>query len=172
MKCSPSVTLLLQPSREALPKMALPRSQMRMSVLLRSRSLPSLKDWPKYLRSQVKVPTKFLKGALGALLSFSGRLLHICWLLSGCNSFVIWLIEMTLLVWLTSRGCARRPTIYSILWMYRMSGLFHRNIALMLVSIAVIPIMATLNAPSLSTKIGSIRPIASSRQKNKQQERW
>ena len=28
----------------------------------------------------------------------------------------------------------------------------------MLVSIAVIPIMASLNAPSLSTKIGSIRP--------------
>jgi len=39
-----------------------------------------------------------------------------------------------------------------------MSGIFHRNIALMLVSIAVIPIMASLNAPSLSTKIGSIRP--------------
>ena len=33
-----------------------------------------------------------------------------------------------------------------------MSGIFHRNIALMLVSIAVIPIMASLNAPSLSTK--------------------
>ena len=39
-----------------------------------------------------------------------------------------------------------------------MSGIFHRNIALMLVSIAVIPIMASLNAPSLSTNIGSIRP--------------
>jgi Tfp pilus assembly protein FimT len=39
-----------------------------------------------------------------------------------------------------------------------MSGIFHRNIVLMLVSIAVIPIMASLNAPSLSTKIGSIRP--------------
>ncbi len=39
-----------------------------------------------------------------------------------------------------------------------MSGIFHRNIVLMLVSIAVIPIMAYLNAPSLSTKIGSIRP--------------
>jgi len=38
-----------------------------------------------------------------------------------------------------------------------MSGIFHRNIALMLVSIAVIPIMASLNAPSRSTKIGSIR---------------
>jgi len=49
------------------------------SVLLRSRSLPSLKDWPKYLRSQVKVPVIFLKGSLSALLSFSGRLLHICW---------------------------------------------------------------------------------------------
>jgi hypothetical protein len=82
MKCSPSVTLLLQPSRDSLKllqKKALPRSQMRMSVLLRSRSLPSLKDWPKYLRSQVKVPVTFLKGSLGALLSFSGRLLHICW---------------------------------------------------------------------------------------------
>jgi len=32
------------------------------------------------------------------------------------------------------------------------------NIALMLVSIAVIPIMASLNAPSLSTNIRSIRP--------------
>jgi hypothetical protein len=39
-----------------------------------------------------------------------------------------------------------------------MSGIFYLNIALMLVSIAVIPIMASLNAPSLSTKIGSIRP--------------
>ncbi len=39
-----------------------------------------------------------------------------------------------------------------------MSGIFHRNIVLMLVSIAVIPIMASLNAPSLSTNIGSIRP--------------
>ena len=42
--------------------------------------------------------------------------------------------------------------------MYRMSGIIHRNIALMRVSIAVIPIMASLYAPSLSTKIGSIRP--------------
>ena len=39
-----------------------------------------------------------------------------------------------------------------------MSGIFHRNITLMLVSIAVIPIMAYLNAPSLLTKIGLIRP--------------
>jgi hypothetical protein len=38
-----------------------------------------------------------------------------------------------------------------------MSGIFHRNIALMLVSIVVIPIMVYLNAPSPSTKIGSIR---------------
>ncbi len=37
------------------------------------------KDWPKCLRSQVNVPVIFLKGSLGALLSFSGRLLHICW---------------------------------------------------------------------------------------------
>jgi hypothetical protein len=39
-----------------------------------------------------------------------------------------------------------------------MSGIIHRNIVLMLVLIAVILIMASLNAPSLSTKIGSIRP--------------
>jgi hypothetical protein len=39
-----------------------------------------------------------------------------------------------------------------------MSGIFHRNIALMLVSIAVIPIMVYLNAPGLSTTVGSIRP--------------
>jgi hypothetical protein len=39
-----------------------------------------------------------------------------------------------------------------------MSGIFHRYIALMLVSIAVIQIIVSLNAPSLSTKIGSIRP--------------
>jgi len=39
-----------------------------------------------------------------------------------------------------------------------MSGIFHRNILLMLVSIAVIPIMASLNAPSLLTTIGLIRP--------------
>jgi hypothetical protein len=39
-----------------------------------------------------------------------------------------------------------------------MSGIFHRNIVLMLVSIAVIPIMVSLNAPSLSTNIRSIRP--------------
>jgi len=42
--------------------------------------------------------------------------------------------------------------------MYGMSGIIHRNIALMGVLIAVIPIMVSLNAPSLSTKIGSIRP--------------
>jgi hypothetical protein len=39
-----------------------------------------------------------------------------------------------------------------------MSKIFHRNIDLMRVSIAVIPIMVPLNAPSLSTKIGLIRP--------------
>ena len=39
-----------------------------------------------------------------------------------------------------------------------MSGIFPLNIALTLVSIVVIPIMASQNAPSLSTKIGSIRP--------------
>ncbi len=41
-----------------------------------------------------------------------------------------------------------------------MSEIFHRNIALALVSIAVILIMASLNvnAPSLSTKIRLIRP--------------
>jgi hypothetical protein len=42
--------------------------------------------------------------------------------------------------------------------MYRMSGTIHRNIALMRVSIAVILIMASLYAPSLLTKIGSIWP--------------
>jgi len=42
--------------------------------------------------------------------------------------------------------------------MYRMSGIFPRNIALTLVSIAVIPIMVSLYAPSQSTKIGPIRP--------------
>ncbi len=39
-----------------------------------------------------------------------------------------------------------------------MSGIFHRNIALMLDSIAVILIMVSLNAPNLLTKIGLIRP--------------
>ncbi len=39
-----------------------------------------------------------------------------------------------------------------------MSGIFHRNIVLMLVSIAMILIMAYLNAPSLLTKMGSIKP--------------
>jgi len=43
-----------------------------------------------------------------------------------------------------------------------MSGIFYRNIVLMLVSIAVIPIMASLNAPSLSTNIRSIRPRSNS----------
>jgi len=38
-----------------------------------------------------------------------------------------------------------------------MSGIIHRNIVLMHVSIVVILIMASLYAPSLSTKIGSIR---------------
>ena len=42
--------------------------------------------------------------------------------------------------------------------MYQMSGTIHRNIALMRVSIAVILIMASLYAPNLLTKIGSIRP--------------
>jgi hypothetical protein len=41
--------------------------------------------------------------------------------------------------------------------MYQMSGIFHRNIDLMCVSITVIPIMVSPNAPSLSTKIGLIR---------------
>jgi hypothetical protein len=81
-----------------LPKMALPRSQMSMPMLLWSSSLLLLKDWPKYLCSQVKVPIISLKSSLGALLLFSGRLLHICWLLSSCTSFVIQLIIMTLLV--------------------------------------------------------------------------
>jgi hypothetical protein len=39
-----------------------------------------------------------------------------------------------------------------------MSGIFNRNIDLMHVSIAVIPIMVSPNAPSLLTKIGLIRP--------------
>jgi hypothetical protein len=43
-----------------------------------------------------------------------------------------------------------------------MSGIFPLNIALTLVSIAVIPIMASRNALSLSTKIGSIRPMPTS----------
>ncbi len=38
-----------------------------------------------------------------------------------------------------------------------MSGKFHRNIDLMGVSISMIPIMVSLNAPSLSTKIRLIR---------------
>ena len=37
----------------------------------------------KYLRSQVNVPIIFLKGSLGALLSFSGRLLHMVWCTRG-----------------------------------------------------------------------------------------
>jgi hypothetical protein len=39
-----------------------------------------------------------------------------------------------------------------------MSGIFYRNIVLMLVSIAVIPIVSYLNVPSLSTKIRLIWP--------------
>jgi hypothetical protein len=39
-----------------------------------------------------------------------------------------------------------------------MSGILYRNIDLMRVSIAVIPIMVSLNTPSLSIKIGFIRP--------------
>ncbi len=66
-----------------------PNEDVRAATEQISRPLPSLKDWPKYLRSQVKVPVIFMKGSLGALLSFSGRLLHICWKLSDCNSFVI-----------------------------------------------------------------------------------
>ena len=64
---------------EAFAKDGIAKVPMKMSVLLRSRSLLSLIDWPKCLRSQVKVPVIFLKGSLGALLSFSCRLLHICW---------------------------------------------------------------------------------------------
>jgi hypothetical protein len=74
-----SNTVASRDSLKLLPEKALPRSRMRMSVLQRSRSLPSLKDRPKYLRSRLKVPVIFLKGSLGALLLFSGRLLHICW---------------------------------------------------------------------------------------------
>ena len=65
MKCLPLVTPLLQPSRDSLrflPKKALPRSQMRMSVVLQSKSLPSPSDWQKYLHSQVNAPAIFLKG--------------------------------------------------------------------------------------------------------------
>ncbi len=43
-----------------------------------------------------------------------------------------------------------------------MSGVFHRNIDLMCVSIAVIPMMVSLNAPSLLTKIGLIMPMPNS----------
>ena len=86
---SNTVVATLQRFFEAFAKDGIAKVPNEMSVLLRSRSLPSLRDWPKYLHSQVKVPIIFLKGSLGALLSFSGRLLHICWLLSGCNSFVI-----------------------------------------------------------------------------------
>jgi len=49
--------------------------------------------------------------------------------------------------------------------MYQISGIINRNIVLMCVSIAVIPIMASLYAPSLSTKIGSIRPRPNSPRK-------
>jgi len=76
---SNTVVTNLQGFFEAFAKDGIAKVPMRMSVLLRSRSLPLLKDLPKYLRSQVKVPVIFLKGSLGALLSFSGRLLHICW---------------------------------------------------------------------------------------------
>ncbi len=44
---------------------------MRMSVLQRSRSLPSLKDWPKYLCSRLKVPVIFLKAVLNILSIFA-----------------------------------------------------------------------------------------------------
>ncbi len=47
--------------------------------------------------------------------------------------------------------------IYSMLWMYQMSGIFHRNIGLMLVANAVIRIMASLNAQSLLTWNGLTR---------------
>ncbi len=43
-----------------------------------------------------------------------------------------------------------------------MSEIFHKNIDLMRVSIAVISIMVSPNAPSLSTKIGLIRPRTNS----------
>jgi hypothetical protein len=76
---SNTVVTTLQGFFEAFPEKVLPRSQMRMSVLQQSRLLPSLKDWPKYLRSRLKVPVIFLMGSLGALLLFSGRLLRICW---------------------------------------------------------------------------------------------
>jgi len=72
------VVATLQGFFEAFAKVGIAKVPKRMSVLLRSRSLPSPKDWPKYLRSQVK-KVIFLKGSLGALLLFSGRLLHICW---------------------------------------------------------------------------------------------
>ena len=60
MKCSPSVTLLLQPSRDSLrllPKMALLRSQMRMSVLIRNRSLPSRKTGQSICAPDWKYPS-------------------------------------------------------------------------------------------------------------------
>ena len=98
-------------------------------MLLRSRSLSlsSLRDRLKYLRSQVNVPVIFFKGSLGALSMYWNRLLHICRLLNSCDSFVTWIIAMTLLVYTITRSCTRWPTIYSIIWMYRMSGIFHRK---------------------------------------------
>jgi hypothetical protein len=77
-ECLPSATMFLLPSKVSfriLPKMALPRILMRMSVLPLSRLLPLLKDWLKYLPSLVSVPFNFLKDSQSVLLPFSGRLL-------------------------------------------------------------------------------------------------
>jgi hypothetical protein len=71
---SNTVVATLQGFFENFPKMTLPKSLMRMSVLPQSRLLPLLKDWPKYLPSLVIVPFNFLKDSQSAPLPFSGRL--------------------------------------------------------------------------------------------------
>ncbi len=145
MRCSPSVTLLLLPSRDSLrtlPKTALLRSQTRMSVLPRSRSLLSLRDWLKYLPSHVSVLFKFLKDSQSALLPFSGRLLVICWLVSAWGSFTLLLHSMSLLGWVVLISCARRQMTCLMHWMYLGNGIFLNYTALTHVFIAVILTMA------------------------------
>ncbi len=79
---SNTVVATLQGFFGTLPKMALPRFLMRMSVLPQSRLLPSLNDWLKYLPSLVSVPFNFLKDSQSVPLPFLGRLLVICWLVN------------------------------------------------------------------------------------------
>jgi hypothetical protein len=84
-------------------------------VCAATEQIPSLRDWQKYLYSQVNVSIIILKSLLGALSTYSTRLVHVCYLLSTWDSFEHLQTSMILHVLMVSRSCARRPMVYLML---------------------------------------------------------